>query len=41
MLRVGSIVIRVDDLQSDGIVLKPGETKELTHTFPSAGVSSR
>lgn len=23
--------------EADGIVLKPGETKELTHTFPSAG----
>lgn len=23
--------------EPDGIVLKPGETKELTHTFPTAG----
>ena len=25
--------------EPDGIVLKPGETKELTHTFPMAGAS--
>ena len=25
--------------EADGIVLKPGETKELTHTFSSAGAS--
>lgn len=25
--------------EADGIVLKPGETKELTHTFASAGAS--
>lgn len=26
--------------EPDGIVLKPGETKELTHTFPLAGAST-